>query len=93
MPRIDDFRLTQNASLGARRLRAVTPNDGVDLPLGVCDRIWVGGAGNINLICEDDTTQVLMSGFTAGSMHLLRAKRIFATNTTATLIVACYGAP
>lgn len=93
MPRIDDFRLTQNATLGARRIRAVTPADGTDLPLGVCDRIWVGGAGNIAMITEDDTSAVTVSGFTAGSMHLFRAKRILATGTTATLLVACYGAP
>lgn len=93
MPAMVSTGLLSNAMLGARRLRLVTPSDSVDLPLGVCDRIWVGGAGNINLICEDDSSAVLMSGFTAGSMHLLRAKRIMATTTTATLIVAIYGAP
>lgn len=91
MPKTEHFGSIQNAMLGARRIRLVTPADGTDLPLGVCDRIWVGGAGNIAMITEDDSSSVVVSGFTAGSMHLFRAKRILATGTTATLIVACYG--
>lgn len=77
---------------GARALRAVTPNDGADLSAGIAHSLWVGGAGNISVVAADDPTgsPVLISGIPAGTQLHIRAKRVMATNTTATLIVAYY---
>lgn len=72
------------------RLRAVTPADGADLTLGAARAIWVGGAGTIAIIAEGDSSAVTLSGVPAGTILWIRAKRILATGTSATLIVALY---
>lgn len=72
----------------ARRAVAVTPNDSTDLA-DVPRALWVGGTGNISLIMQDDSSAVLFTAVTVG-YHPLRAKRIRATDTTATNIVALY---
>lgn len=79
-----------NSMIGAQRLRAVIPHDTNELALGICDAVWVGGAGNISVITEDDTDPVLISGVPAGTRLDIRAKIIRSTLTTATLIVAWY---
>ena len=74
----------------AAQLRAVTPSDTVNLPDGVCRALWVGGAGNIAILVEEDSTAVTLSGVAAGTVVPVRARRVNSTNTTATLIVALY---
>lgn len=71
------------------RASSITPSDAVDLPQ-VPESVWVGGAGVIAAIMPDNTVQ----NFTvpAGTMLSIRPKRINATNTTATLLVAMYQA-
>lgn len=73
----------------ARNLAAVTPNDSTDLP-NVSKALWIGGAGNVSIIAADDSSAVLISGVPAGTVLPIRAKRVLATNTTATLIVNLY---
>ena len=68
---------------------AVTPDDGVDLPKG-CRALYVGGAGNLVVIFDKDTSSVTLTGVTAGSVLPVRIKRVLATGTTATVIVALY---
>lgn len=75
---------------GARKLASVTPSDTVMLPNGVCRALWVGGAGNIVLLAEDDSAAVTLSGVAAGTVVPVRARRVNSTSTTATLIVAMY---
>ena len=65
---------------------AVTPSDSTDLTT-VSRALWVGGAGNINVIMSDGTT-LLFSGVAAGTLLPLRVSRVKSTSTTATLIVA-----
>ena len=80
-----------NAMMPARRARAVTPANGADLALGVCDYLWIGkaGASDISVILEDDTVAVVFK--VSGPCRLdVRAKSVEATSTTATDIVACY---
>lgn len=72
----------------ARRAAAVTPDDSTDLT-DVPRALWVGVAGDISLIMQDDTAAVIITGATVG-YHPLRAKRIRSTGTTATNIVALY---
>lgn len=72
----------------ARRVRAVTPADDTDLSLGVCKALLIGGGGTISLIAADDTAAVTLT-VEAGVLPV-RAKRVRATGTTATDIVALY---
>jgi hypothetical protein len=71
---------------------AITPTDGVTLTT-VPKALWVGGAGNINMIGKDapaGATGVTWSGIPAGTLLSARPRQVNATLTTATLIVACY---
>lgn len=68
---------------------AVTPNDGTDLPRG-CRALYVGGSGTVVLIFDKDTSSVSLVGVVAGSVLPVRVKRVLATGTTATNIVALY---
>jgi len=77
---------------------AVTPADGSDLPNGVCDAIYVTGAGNANVnlwsVKADGTGAVAgtatLTSLAANSITVCAAKRILSTSTTATGIFALY---
>ena len=69
---------------------AVTPSDAADLPGGAAKALWIGGAGNLSLIAENDTVAVALNAVAAGQLIPLRVKRVRATGTTATNIVAFY---
>lgn len=71
----------------ATQLAVVTPSDAVDLPQ-VAKSLWVGGAGNVSVIAEGDTVPVTLTAAAAGTLIPLRVKRVRATGTTATAIVA-----
>lgn len=80
---------SSNATVPAHGARAVTPADGGALPDGICRALWVGGAGNVNVITADgDTT--LFSAVPAGTILPVQCQSVQATSTTATLIVALY---
>jgi hypothetical protein len=51
--------------------------------------LWIGGAGTFTLTAADGA-DVLISGVPAGTLIPIRAKRVKAAGTTATLIVALY---
>lgn len=67
---------------------AVTPNDGADLAFAARS-FWVGGAGNVQLTLLDDTVLTFV-GATAGSILPVAAKRVWATGTTATNLLALF---
>ncbi len=71
----------------------VTPSDTVDIvfPSGTnrTRGVLVGVAGNLNVIMADGTT-ALLKAVTAGVVHPLSVKRIKATSTTATDIIALF---
>jgi hypothetical protein len=67
----------------------ITPSDTVDLARGLTDGVWVGGAGNLVAVMENGQARTL-TGVTAGALLPLAVKRINATNTTATVILALY---
>ncbi len=71
----------------ATRSVAVTPNDSTDLA-NISRALWVGGAGNVAVMLADDTVAVTFVGVAAGSLLPVRVKRVMATNTTATNLVA-----
>lgn len=69
--------------------KAVTPSDTVNLPNGPARAVYVGGAGNLRIITGGGT-DVTFSNLLAGQLLPVMAVRVFATNTTATNIVAIY---
>ncbi len=69
----------------ATRIASVTPDDGVDLPVS-SRALNVAGAGSVRLTTiSGDTDTVHIA---AGITFPVRARRIWATGTTATGIVA-----
>ena len=72
----------------ARSLVAVSPNDASDLPDGVCRSLFVAGAGVVMLDDMAGQTVELISGAT--QYHPIHVRRVRATGTTATGIVALY---
>ncbi|WP_020471472.1 spike base protein, RCAP_Rcc01079 family [Zavarzinella formosa] len=71
-----------------RHAAAVTPSDTVDLT-NVTRAVYVGGAGNIVYITEQNET-VTLTGVTVGTVYRICASRIKSTSTTATNIVALW---
>ena len=71
-----------------RHAVAITPHNSTNFEFGLCSAIWVGGAGNVVAVLQDDT--VVTFGAAVGSVIPIRAKRVNSTNTTATLLVALH---
>jgi len=84
-----------NQKLQTERAAAVTPSNTADIPyVGGGDINWpcvlfIGGAGNLRVLTAggDDVT---FTGVLAGSFLPVQVKRVFATGTTATNIVALW---
>lgn len=70
------------------KAHAITTSDTVDIPQGLTDAVYVGGAGVVVAVLPDGST----ANFTAvaGSTLPIKVKRINTTSTTATLLVALY---
>lgn len=68
---------------------AVTANDSTDLSGGLTRALYIGGGGAVSIDDAAGNT-VLFSGLNAGTVLPIRVKRVRATNTTATNIVALY---
>lgn len=67
----------------------VIPNDATDLVNGQTRGVYVGGAGNMDVLMSDGS-EVTFSGIPVGTILPIAVKRVKATNTTATNIVALY---
>ena len=63
----------------------ITPSDSVDEAIPFRS-IYVGGAGNINVVKTDGTT-LLFSGAVAGDVIPMQGRRVNTTSTTATLLI------
>lgn len=70
---------------------AVTPNDSTDLS-NVTRGVYIGVGGNLQVTLEDmaDGASITLSNVAGGIILPLRAKRIWATSTTATGIVGLW---
>ena len=68
--------------------RTITPSDSANLPAG-CRGIYVGGAGNLALVGDNDTV-IVFTAVPVGTFMPCAAKRVNSTSTTATLLVALY---
>jgi hypothetical protein len=67
---------------------AVTPHDSNNLPQ-VATKLYVGGTGNIAMVMKSGQV-VTLNAVPVGAVINASFKRINATNTTATLMVAFY---
>jgi hypothetical protein len=73
----------------ARDAKAVTPSNTANLPDGVCAGLWVGGLGNVRVLTREGT-DVTFTAVAAGTHLPVQVQRVFATSTTASLILALY---
>ena len=62
------------------------PNRGNGVP--IADALWVGGAGVVALVLEDDSVVNITA--VAGSLIPVRSKRVNSANTTATVMTALF---
>jgi hypothetical protein len=78
-------------TVGISSAVAITPNDGTEINR-ITRGIYIGGAGNLAVVfCDDpDAAPVTLTGLAAGVWHPMQVRRVMATNTTATLILAGY---
>lgn len=70
-------------------LVAVVPNDGVDLARGASKGLYIGVAGNVAVVTTGGDSATL-TALTIGIIHPISVKRVLATGTTATNILAVY---
>ena len=75
-----------SAANPARQLRAITPSDTENIPF-VAKGIFVGTGGTISILAVGDTEAVALT-VQDGAILPIRARRINATGTTATGLVA-----
>jgi len=68
---------------------AVTPSDTTDISASTVKGIWVGGAGNLVIVGRDKAVETLV-GVPAGTLLPINPRRINATLTTATALIALY---
>ena len=66
---------------------AVTPHATDAQTLMPCDAVYVGTAGNLEVIMKNGTT-VVFTGVKAGTVLPIGVNRVLAANTTASNIVA-----
>jgi hypothetical protein len=72
----------------AKLWRDITPSNSVNMAAG-CRGVYVGGAGNLALVGEDNTVCTFIA-VPVGTFMPCGPKRVNVTNTTATLLVALY---
>jgi hypothetical protein len=81
--------MSRTLSSPAAGLYSVTPSDTTVLtPLPRA--LYIGAAGNIAIVAEDNTAAVVFVAVSAGQTLAVRAKKVMSTGTTATNIVAMY---
>lgn len=72
----------------ATRVAPVIPDDAADLPGGLCRSLYVGAGGALRIMTADGDEATLASS--AFQYHPIRVRRVLATGTTASGIVALY---
>ena len=79
---------TADATVSAHGAAAVTPSDST--ALRPTRGLYVGGAGDVKVDMSMDGTAVTFSGILAGTILPIQVVKVYATDTTATSIVALY---
>lgn len=70
----------------AQRGFAITKHD-TNLLSATTRAIWVGGAGDVAVLLEGDSSPVTLVGVPAGTLLPIAATKVLSTGTTATSIV------
>jgi hypothetical protein len=85
------FATTNEPITAARHAEAVTPSDTVDLS-HVTSAIYVGVTGDLAMILanDPDVAPVTFKAVPAGTLLQLQCRRVMATGTTASSIVALW---
>ena len=78
----------QDAPHGWAQYEAITPHDTTDQE-HVIEHLYVGGAGAVVAAMMDGSV-VTFTGLLAGTIYPIKARRINATSTTATSLVALH---
>lgn len=73
---------------GYKRYFAITPSDATLFP-EPCEAIYVGGTGDVVVV--GDNGAILFKAVPVGTFLWVKAKRVNATNTTATNLVGLSG--
>jgi hypothetical protein len=90
MPSIDKAGNAANSpSAPASEFAAIVPSDSVDLAY-LTRFIYVGGTGDISVVPQSGGAAVIFKAVPVGAWLPIRARRINATGTTATNIVALW---
>jgi len=84
----DKYSDVDSVMSSARKGFAITPNDSTEIAL-TPKAVWVGGAGNLVVRLEDDTSDITISGIASGSLLPIRPKFI-KTTSTCTLLIGLY---
>lgn len=79
-------RWTEDFNSPAKRAFSITPHDSNNLTMDT-RAVWVGSAGNLEVLLVDDTSAVVLVGVPAGTLLPLRCRRVRANSTTAGSIV------
>jgi len=69
----------------ARHLAAVTPSDDDDLA-AIPKALWIAVAGTLSVMAVGDDAAVALGELPAGTLVPVRARRVMATGTTATVV-------
>jgi hypothetical protein len=77
------------------KCEVITPSDTVDLARytqtkQLTDGIYIGGGAGVLVLVLADNTTCTLSGVITGQIYPIAVRRINATNTTATNLVAVY---
>lgn len=75
---------------GVETAVAITPNNDNNLATIPTRGIYVGVSGNIKVDMATTGTAIIFKNLAAGVVHPIAVNRIYATDTTATDIVAVY---
>jgi hypothetical protein len=77
------------AESGAQGAASVTPNDSVNLTRGVTKGLYVGAQGDVRVTMQDGSI-VTFNAIAPGVIHPISVTKVFATGTTASMILAVY---
>lgn len=69
---------------------SVTPSDGSNLTHGICRALYVGVGGNVVVQAPGLAASVTFANVASGSILPVQCRRVLATGTTASQIVALY---
>jgi hypothetical protein len=83
------FGLTEVKEYGLDKAAVVTTSDTANLPVPA-RMLWIGGAGNVKVDTVGGSTGITILAVAAGTRLPIQVKKVYATGTTATNIVALY---